>query len=98
MESTGKPGRIQLSRSTNERVYDLFEFEEGEQQVKGKGTMKTYMLSAKHHLNPIDVVVKNNQEEEYELELSKLEKQEEEETAVPTKDDPSEDTPQEPTE
>ena len=82
MESTGKPGRIQVSRSTYERVYDLFEFEEGEQQVKGKGTMKTYMLSAKHHLNPVEIVLKKNQDEEDELELEKLEKQEEEDTVV----------------
>ena len=53
MESTGVSGRIQVSRPTYERVHDLFEFEEREcVEVKGKGTMKTYLLSAKHHPNP----------------------------------------------
>jgi len=55
MESTGIPGRIQISRATYERVYDLgFEFEERESVlVKGKGEMKTYMLSSKHHVSPL---------------------------------------------
>ncbi|EFC46972.1 hypothetical protein NAEGRDRAFT_78958 [Naegleria gruberi] len=55
MESTGVPGRIQISRTTYERVYDLgFEFEEREQEVKGKGKMKCYLLSSKHHENPMN--------------------------------------------
>ena len=45
MESTGIPGRVQISRSTYERVHDLFEFEERHDiEVKGKGTMTTYVL------------------------------------------------------
>ena len=51
MESTGVPGRLQVSRTTYERVHDLFEFEEREGiQVKGKGVLKTYLLKDKHHL------------------------------------------------
>ncbi|EFC42187.1 membrane bound adenylate/guanylate cyclase with PAS domain [Naegleria gruberi] len=53
MESTGVPGRIQLSRSTYERTYDLFEFEERKVSVKGKGECKTYLVKEKHHVNPI---------------------------------------------
>ncbi|EFC35253.1 predicted protein, partial [Naegleria gruberi] len=55
MESTGVPGRIQISRATYERVFDLgYEFEERESiYVKGKGEMKTYLLKDKHHDNPI---------------------------------------------
>ena len=50
MESTSKNGRIQISRSTYERVFDLgFEFEEREVDVKGKGIIKTYLLNDKHH-------------------------------------------------
>ncbi|EFC50110.1 predicted protein [Naegleria gruberi] len=52
MESTGEPGRIQISRATYERVYDLFEFETREVDVKGKGKMETYLLKDKHHQNP----------------------------------------------
>ena len=50
MESNSKPGRIQVSRSTYERVYDLgFSFEERMIEVKGKGMTQTYLLSGKHH-------------------------------------------------
>ena len=49
MESNSQPGRIHLSRSTYERVYDLdFEFEERKIEIKGKPT-QSYFLSAKHH-------------------------------------------------
>jgi class 3 adenylate cyclase len=45
MESTGLPGRVQISRATYERVHDLFPFEEREGiEVKGKGTMTTYLV------------------------------------------------------
>ncbi|KAL0481386.1 adenylate cyclase [Acrasis kona] len=51
MESTGIPGRVQISRSTFERVHDMFEFEERtDVNVKGKGIVNTYLLSMKHHL------------------------------------------------
>ncbi|EFC36483.1 predicted protein [Naegleria gruberi] len=58
MESTGVPGRIQISRATYERVFDLgYEFEERESiYVKGKGEMKTYLLKDKHHANPLPTV------------------------------------------
>ncbi|KAL9657720.1 hypothetical protein ABK040_005071 [Willaertia magna] len=50
MESTSEPGRIQISRSTYERVYDLgYKFEERKVNVKGKGLTTTYMLDSKHH-------------------------------------------------
>lgn len=50
MESTSLPNRIQISRSTYERVYDLgYEFEEREVEVKGKGLVKAYLLNEKHH-------------------------------------------------
>jgi len=45
MESTGVPGRIQCSRETYARVFDMFDFEERSGvHVKGKGTMTTYMV------------------------------------------------------
>ena len=50
MESNSKPGRIQVSRSTYERVHDLgFEFEERSIEVKGKGVMRAYLIHEKHH-------------------------------------------------
>ncbi|EFC44625.1 predicted protein [Naegleria gruberi] len=52
MESTGLPGRVQISRDTYERVHDLFEFDLREIEVKGKGKMKTYVVKEKHHQNP----------------------------------------------
>ncbi|KAG2385646.1 hypothetical protein C9374_003461 [Naegleria lovaniensis] len=62
MESTGVPGRIQISRSTYERVYDLgFEFEERHVDVKGKGLMQSYLLKAKYHTNPLpELKISNN--------------------------------------
>ncbi|KAL9657703.1 hypothetical protein ABK040_005056 [Willaertia magna] len=54
MESTSEPGRIQISRSTYERVYDLgYKFEERKINVKGKGLTTTYMLDSKHHSTAI---------------------------------------------
>ncbi|KAG2370927.1 hypothetical protein C9374_013727 [Naegleria lovaniensis] len=56
MESTSKPGRVQCSRSTYERVYDLgFEFEERRIEVKGKGITQTYLLFDRHHKNPLPI-------------------------------------------
>ncbi|EFC37957.1 predicted protein [Naegleria gruberi] len=55
MESTGVPGTIQISRSTYERVFDLgYEFEEREIEVKGKGSVKTYLMK-KTHLQELNV-------------------------------------------
>jgi adenylate cyclase len=46
MESTGVPGRIQVSPETFERVKDQFEFESrGPLDVKGKGKMTTWLLT-----------------------------------------------------
>ena len=54
MESTSIAGRIQISRSTYERVHDLgFVFEERNIEVKGKGMTKCYLLNDKHHTKPI---------------------------------------------
>lgn len=47
MESSGVPGRIQLSRQTYERVHDLFEFEEREIEVKGK--VSSFLISELHN-------------------------------------------------
>ncbi|KAL9658602.1 hypothetical protein ABK040_006139 [Willaertia magna] len=53
MESTGLPGRIQVSRQTYERIYDLFDFEERKGvEVKDK-MVTTYLLKDKHHMKPI---------------------------------------------
>ncbi|KAG2378379.1 hypothetical protein C9374_008522 [Naegleria lovaniensis] len=54
MESTSLAGRIQISRSTYERVYDLgLEFEERTMELKGKGLTNTYLLKEKHHVQTI---------------------------------------------
>ncbi|EFC49440.1 predicted protein [Naegleria gruberi] len=56
MESTGEPGRIQISRTTYERVHDLgMEFEERKIDVKGKGLCQTYLLKKKHHVDPLEI-------------------------------------------
>jgi class 3 adenylate cyclase len=45
MESTGVPGRIQVSLSTYGLLREHYEFEaRGEIEVKGKGKMQTYFL------------------------------------------------------
>ncbi|KAF0981041.1 hypothetical protein FDP41_012829 [Naegleria fowleri] len=50
MESTSLTNRIQISRSTYERVFDLgYDFEEREVDVKGKGQVKAYLLNEQHH-------------------------------------------------
>jgi len=49
MESNSENGRIQVSRSTYERVYDMgFEWDERTIDVKGKGSMQAYLLKKKH--------------------------------------------------
>ena len=45
MESSGVPGRIQLATSTWERLSDPEAFEPREVEVKGLGTMHTYLFS-----------------------------------------------------
>ncbi|HWO20567.1 MAG TPA: adenylate/guanylate cyclase domain-containing protein, partial [Kofleriaceae bacterium] len=45
MESTGLPGRIQVTEATYALLRDLFEFEErGPIEVKGKGQLSVYLL------------------------------------------------------
>ncbi|EFC43302.1 predicted protein [Naegleria gruberi] len=54
MESNSVNGRIQISRTTYERVYDLgFSFEERTINVKGKGETLAYLLDSKHHTSAI---------------------------------------------
>jgi len=48
MESTGVPGRIQVTPATYERLRDQFEFESrGPVEVKGKGVIETWFLLAR---------------------------------------------------
>ena len=48
MESTGEPGRIQLTVETYERLKDTFEFEDrGTIEVRGKGPMRTWFLAGR---------------------------------------------------
>jgi adenylate cyclase len=45
MESSGLPGRIQVTQDVFERLRSAFQFEErGEVEVKGKGRLRTYLL------------------------------------------------------
>ena len=49
MESTGVPGRMQISEATYELVCDDIDFdweERGTVAVKGKGEMRTYLLAS----------------------------------------------------
>ena len=47
MESTGVPGRVQISSETYTRVSDQFKFESrGPIDVKGKGPMTTWLLTS----------------------------------------------------
>jgi hypothetical protein len=46
MESTGVPGRIQVTAAVRERLHGAFEFEaRGMTEVRGKGPMATYFLT-----------------------------------------------------
>ena len=56
MESNSEPGRIQISRSTYERVHDLsYEWEERRIDVKGKGLCQTYLLKPEYHVDPLNI-------------------------------------------
>ncbi|EFC47530.1 predicted protein [Naegleria gruberi] len=76
MESTSIAGRIQISRSTYERVYDMgLEFEERSVEAKGKGLCLTYLVKSHHHAQAIitdDVVdfVPEEEKDEQDLEVS----------------------------
>ncbi|MEQ8960481.1 MAG: adenylate/guanylate cyclase domain-containing protein, partial [Coleofasciculus sp. C2-GNP5-27] len=48
MESSGEPGKIQVTETTYQRLRDKFQFQErGAIAVKGRGEMKTYWLMGK---------------------------------------------------
>ncbi|CAD5945019.1 Adenylate cyclase [Planktothrix tepida] len=48
MESSGEPGRIQVTEATYERIKDQYNFEKrGKISIKGKGEMTTYWLVGK---------------------------------------------------
>ena len=48
MESSGLPGKIQVTESTYKKLKNKFKFESrGEIEVKGKGNMKVYILKTK---------------------------------------------------
>ena len=56
MESSGLPGEIQVTSAVYDRLKDQFIFEKrGEVQIKGKGTMTTYLLLSRnnHQAEPI---------------------------------------------
>jgi adenylate cyclase len=48
MESSGEPGRIQVTEATYERIKNQYIFEKrGKIPIKGKGEMMTYWLVGK---------------------------------------------------
>ena len=48
MESQGLPGAIQVTEAAYQRLHERYEFESrGTIQVKGKGEMRTYMLTGR---------------------------------------------------
>ena len=50
METTGLPGRIQVTEETYSRLRDRYQFESrGAIDIKGKGQMVTYFLLDKSH-------------------------------------------------
>jgi class 3 adenylate cyclase len=53
LESHGVPGRIQVSRSTYERLRDRFAFERrGEVELKGKGRVETWLVVGRSEREP----------------------------------------------
>jgi guanylate cyclase len=53
MESSGVPGRIQVTERTYARLKDLYHFEDrGEVDVKGKGRLRTYLLVGQNGTAP----------------------------------------------
>ena len=73
MESNSLSGRIQLSRSSYERVYDIFEFEERKIEVKGKGMTLAYLLKEKHHCNPIITIQSHDDEDDVNTDNDEIE-------------------------
>jgi adenylate cyclase len=48
MESTGVPGRIQVTEAVYERLRSTYDFEaRGEVEVKGKGRLRTYLMTGR---------------------------------------------------
>jgi class 3 adenylate cyclase len=48
MESSGLPGRIQVTEAVFERLRHAYEFEpRGEVEIKGKGRLRTYLLTGR---------------------------------------------------
>jgi class 3 adenylate cyclase len=46
MESSGLPGRIQVTEAVFERLRSAYAFEaRGEIEIKGKGRLRTYLLT-----------------------------------------------------
>jgi class 3 adenylate cyclase len=55
LESHGVPGRIQVSRSTYERLGDRYAFEpRGEVELKGKGRVETWLVVGRSEREPSD--------------------------------------------
>ena len=53
LEGAGVPGRIQVGRQTYERLFDSFGFEaRGEIELKGKGLVETFLVTAPRKLAP----------------------------------------------
>jgi class 3 adenylate cyclase len=53
MESSGLPGRIQVTEAVFARLRDAYEFEErGEVEIKGKGRLRTYLLVGRRSQAP----------------------------------------------
>ena len=53
LETHGVPGRVQVTRSTYERLIDSHDFEaRGIIDVKGKGAMETYLLLGRRASGP----------------------------------------------
>jgi class 3 adenylate cyclase len=53
MESSGLPGRIQVTEAVFERLRSSYDFEaRGEVQIKGKGPLRTYLLTGRRSQEP----------------------------------------------
>ena len=80
MESTGIPGKIQVSRSTYVFLYDKYIFSERElENVKGVGKMKAYIFESRkvpitETVNRVnDIQTKPLQKQTSDLQLTKSE-------------------------